>query len=252
MSTIPLRSQSYVIASGKGGSGKSTLCAGLASALALSGHRVIMMDADFGMRNLDIYTGLCEETLFDLNDYLEGRRSLKEVLTAHPQIPGLFLLAAPVGSCSLIPLYMKNIVTELSGLCDFLLIDAPAGIGEGLTLAAVGADHALVVSTPDQAGVADASVAADRLKRLGVQDRILICNRVKPRLISRGLGLNLDEMIDRVGLPIIGYVREDDGMIKVNQNMTNFLSARRLSPAARDIRDIARRLCGESVSLSLK
>lgn len=244
--------QTYVIASGKGGSGKSTLCAGLSAAIALSGRRVIAMDADFGMRNLDIYTGLCENTLFDLNDYLEGRATLQEVLTPHPRIPNLFLLAAPAGSCTLTASSMRSVSLELSGLCDFLLIDAPAGIGESLAVSAAGADHAFVVATPDQAGVADASVATDRLKELGVQDRILICNRVKPRLISKGMGLNLDRMIDLVGIPMIGYVREDDSMIRVNQDMTVLLSAKRLSPAGRDIRDIARRLCGESVPLSLR
>ena len=140
-------SVAYVVASGKGGSGKSTLCAGLAASLALSGKRVIALDADFGMRNLDIYTGMCEHTLFDLSDYLMGRVPLREVVTSHPEIRNLSLVAAPAQGIELDVGIMQRICQELRSWCDFLLVDAPAGIGEGLRIAAAGVDKALIVAT---------------------------------------------------------------------------------------------------------
>lgn len=244
--------QVYVIASGKGGSGKSTLCAGLASALALLGKRVIALDADFGMRNLDIYTGMCENTVFDLSDYLEGRVPLRETVTPHPEIRNLSLVAAPAHVPELDPEGMKRICRELSEWCDFLLIDAPAGIGEGLRLAAAGAERALLVATPDLAGVTDAQNAARVLDGYGVKKASLLVNRVRPKLISRGIGLNLDAMIDTVGAPILGYVREDDAMLRHRQNLCEMMKQKRLSPASGDIQNIARRLVGERVLLKLR
>lgn len=242
----------YVVASGKGGSGKSTLCAGLASALALLGKRVIALDADFGMRNLDIYTGMCENTLFDLSDYLLGRVSLREVVTPHPEVRNLSLVAAPARGIELDTETMRRICRELLTWCDFLLVDAPAGIGEGLRLAAAGADKALIVATPDLAGVTDAQNAARILAGYGIENAALLVNRVRPKLISRGIGLDLDAIIDTVGAPILGYVREDDGMLRYRQNLCEMMTQKRLSPASRDIQNIARRMAGERVALKLR
>lgn len=242
----------YVVASGKGGSGKSTLCAGLAAALALSGKRVIALDADFGMRNLDIYTGMCEHTLFDLSDHLLGRVPLREVVTNHPEIRNLSLVAAPARGIELDTETMRGVCRELRAWCDFLLVDAPAGIGEGLRLAAAGVDKALIVATPDLAGVTDAQNAARVLGEYGVENASLLVNRVRPRLISRGIGLDLDAIIDTVGAPILGYVREDDGMLRYRQNLCEMMTQKRLSPASRDIQNIARRMAGERVALKLR
>ncbi|MBR4866089.1 MAG: P-loop NTPase [Clostridia bacterium] len=242
----------YVVASGKGGSGKSTLCAGLASALALSGKRVIALDADFGMRNLDIYTGMCENTLFDLSDYLLGRVPLREVVTPHHEIRNLSLVAAPARGIELDTETMGRICRELRSWCDFLLVDAPAGIGEGLRLAAAGVDKALIVATPDLAGVTDAQNAARVLAGYGVENASLLVNRVRPKLISRGIGLDLDAIIDTVGAPILGYVREDDGMLRHRQNLCEMMTQRRLSPGAKDIQNIAKRMSGERVALKLR
>lgn len=244
--------RSYLFASGKGGSGKSTLCAGIAAALALSGRRVIAWDADLLMRNLDIYTGLYENALFDLSDVLAGRKSPEKALTPHPEIPGLFLLAAPAGKLSPGEEDMRRVAKELMPLCDYLLVDGPAGIGASFRLAAAAAERAIVVSTADLSSVGDAARAVSELESMGFQKLFLAANRVDPREISRGFGLNLDRMIDRAGIPMIGFVREDREILRLSQNVAALMRKKRPSPASRDMTDIARRLTGERVPLPLR
>ena len=245
-------SRAYLFASGKGGSGKSTLCAGIASALALSGKRVIAWDADLLMRNLDIYTGLYENTLFDLSDVLEGRKSAGEALTRHPEMPGLSLLAAPAKRITPTPEDMRRVAGELLPLCDYLLVDAPAGVDDSFRLAAAAADRAVIVSTADLSSVGDAALCAEELDTLGFRKLFLAANRVSPKEIGRGFGLNLDRMIDRVGVPLIGFVREDRTVIRLEQNVAALMRRKKPTPAARDMRDIARRLAGERVPLPLR
>ena len=245
-------SRAYLFASGKGGSGKSTLSAGIAAALAMSGKRVVAWDADLLMRNLDIYTGLYEHTLFDLSDVLEGRKSAGEALTPHPEIPGLSLLAAPAKRIAPAPEDMRRVARELLPLCDYLLVDAPAGIDDAFRLAAAAADRAIVVSTADLSSVGDAARCAEELDALGYRRLFLAANRVAPREIGRGFGLNLDRMIDRVGIPLIGFVREDRTVVRLDQNVSALMMRKKPPPAARDMRDIARRLTGERVPLPLR
>ena len=244
--------RAILFASGKGGSGKSTLCAGVAAALASLGKTVIALDADFGMRNLDIYMGLCEYALFDLSDFTEGRRELEDILTVHPEIPGLSLAAAPARPLAITPAEMKAIASALLERCDFLLVDAPAGVGSSLEVAAAGCEEAILVATPDLAAVNDAGVAAARLRAMGVRDARLAANRVQPKMISHGFGVNLDRMIDDVAVPMIGYVREDAAVARFGQNIVSMMQDKKPSMAARDMRDIAKRLLGEHVRLSLR
>ena len=245
-------SRAYLFASGKGGSGKSTLCAGVAAALALSGKRVIAWDADLLMRNLDIYTGLYENALFDLSDVLEGRKTPGAALTPHPEIPGLSLLAAPAKRIAPSPEDMRRVAGELLPLCDYLLVDAPAGIDDSFRLAAAATERAVIVSTADLSSVGDAARCAGELDAMGFRKLFLAANRVSPREIGRGFGLNLDRMIDRVGIPLIGFVREDRAIVRMEQNVAALMRRKKPTPAARDMRDIARRLTGERVPLPLK
>ena len=244
--------RAILFASGKGGSGKSTLCAGVAAALAGLGKTVIALDADFGMRNLDIYMGLCEYALFDLSDYVEGRMELGDILTEHPDVPGLYLAAAPAKPLMITPEKMKEITAALLEKCDYLLVDAPAGVGMALAVAAAGCEEAILVATPDLAAVNDAGIAAVNLSAMGIREVHLAANRVKPRMISRGFGVNLDRMIDDVAVPMIGYVREDAAVSRCGQNIVSMMWGKKEPMAAKDMQDIARRLLGEHVRLALK
>ena len=249
---FPASPRAYLFASGKGGSGKSTLCAGIAAALALSGRRVVAWDADLLMRNLDIYTGLYENALYDLSDVLMGRAEPEEALTPHPEIPGFSLLAAPAKKIEVSEEDMRLLSKKLLASCDYLLVDAPAGIGASFGLAAAAADRAIVVSTADLSSVGDAARCAEELDGAGYKKLFLAANRVSPREIGRGFGINLDRMIDRVGLPLIGFVREDRTILRLKQDVSALMRRKKPTPAARDLSDIARRLTGERVPLPLR
>ena len=148
---------SIVITSGKGGTGKTSLTGGVASCLAALGHRVLCIDMDIGLRNLDLSLGLSDRALMDFTDVLEGRCSLERAAVAHPVIRGLYLLTAPI----LLPVRplsgqaMAQLVRQAKEDFDFVLMDSPAGLGEGFQLAVCAADRAVVVCTTDASDLRD-------------------------------------------------------------------------------------------------
>jgi len=244
-----------VVASGKGGSGKTTVTAALSCSLAMRGKRVIAVDADIGLRNLDLALGLSDRTVFDFLDVINGRCALEKASVCHPLLPSLSLLAAPQLSCGeLVRVFtpetaygIRAVCAELSRQYDYVFVDSPAGIGQGLLLAAAGAASALLVVTPDLASVRDADQAAEVLSSIGVERQRLIVNRVRPPLIKKGGAMNIDDVIDAVSVQLMGIIPEDE-------SVTEALNAGRplcmgKSPAARAAANIARRLCGERVEL---
>lgn len=193
------------VVSGKGGTGKSTTAAALACCLAHMGRRVLAVDADAELRNLDLYLGLSDRAVLDYGDVLAGRCPPDRALTPSPVYPGLSLLAAPlepVGGG------LGGLIRALSGGFDYCLVDCPGGLGPGFREAAAAADRALVVSGTDPCSHRDAGRAAQALRDLGVADARLIVNRVSRRFL-RAADATLDDSIDRVGLRLIGYVPED-------------------------------------------
>lgn len=245
-------SEAIVVTSGKGGTGKSTVSAGLAAALALRGKKTIAIDADFGMRNLDIYLGLYERTIFDATDVIYGRCSVEEALTPHPDIAGLSLLAAPPIISGSYPSAraIKDLATEAKKLCDWCIIDCPAGTGEGFAAAVSGADRAILVTTPDLACITDSINAESLLRKMGIVNILIAVNRVRTKFINKGCGFDIDEIMDRIGEPLIGYVREDTEVIKSGQEISALISAgKRSCRLSRDIREIAARIDGENIPL---
>jgi len=244
-----------VIASGKGGSGKTTVTAALSCSLAMRRKRVMALDADVGLRNLDLALGLADRAVFDFLDVINGRCSLEKASVCHPLVQSLYLLAAPQLSYGELAQAftpevmdgMRALCSELSRHYDYVLVDSPAGIGPGLLLAAAGASSALIVATPDLACVRDADQAAEVLLSLGIERQRLIVNRVRPSLIDRGGALNIDDVIDGISVQLIGVIPEDE-------SVTACLNAGQPLPlgksrAARAVGNIARRLCGERVEL---
>lgn len=232
-----------LVASGKGGTGKSTTTAALACALAERGRRVICLDADAELRNLDLCLGLSDTALMDYGDVLEGRCPLEDALTPSPAFPALFLLAAPVEppqeqAVSLIP--------RLRQECDYCLLDCPSGL-TGASLWAACADLALIVATPDPCSQRDGARAAQVLAEHGLSKARLIINRVSRRLL-RSTAATLDDTIDSVGLQLIGYVPEDSGVTLALAQGVPLLSLYRRGAAAA-YRRIAGRLDGQRVPL---
>jgi septum site-determining protein MinD len=240
--------QVLAVISGKGGTGKTTLCAAVASCLAAEGQRVLCIDADIGLRNLDIALGMAELSIISFTDVLHANYDLSQA-TAHPQIPNLQLLTAPIReNAELISQEaFGDLLQQVRQQFDWCLIDAAAGIGAGFRLATRFADQIMVVSTPDPASLRDAACAADLLALDSINNLRLVVNRVDPKMFSR-MELTVDDVMDGVGLPLLGIVPEDANVVlAAAHNMPLILQSGKGASIA--CLHIARRLCGKRMPL---
>lgn len=233
----------YLITSGKGGTGKSTAAAGCAMALGSLGKRVLLVDADAGLRGLDLLLQMEESVAFDLGDVLAGRCDADSALLAVPGFPSVFLLAGPARTrdfCD--PTAFRNLMTRLSEQFDFILIDGPAGFGTGFSVAAAGADAALVVALPDELSLRGAAKAVLELREAGIEEAFLLVNRFPKK--PRGCP-GIDRMIDGTRLQLLGVVPEDARLLPGSRE--TLAEAKR--PAAGAFSRLGRRLSGEYVPL---
>lgn len=239
--------QTIVVASGKGGTGKTSITAGVGCALAELGHRCLMIDADVGMQSLDMALGVHNFAAFDFADAARGNIALADAAVPLADFPQASVLAAPPELEELAANTLRTIarnVREME-LYDFVLIDAPAGLGEGFRMAARAADAGVIVATADPICLRGSERTARELEACGVVNLRLVVNRVRPSLMERGLP-NIDDAIDMSGAQLLGYVPEDESVIvSAAHGVPSLLTPR--SRAARAYRNIARRLVGEQV-----
>lgn len=234
------------VTSGKGGTGKTSLVGAVGSCLAALGCPTLCIDMDVGLRNLDLTLGLSDRALMDFTDVVEGRCSLEKAVVEHPEIRELFLLTAPFS----LPLNvsegaMRELLRQARSLYKYILLDAPAGLGEGFRLATCGCDRAVVVSTTDASALRDAQRTVGELTRRGVEQIHLVVNRVQPKLL-RKLHTTIDDAMDAAGLPLLGVVPEDNQvMLSANQGRPLILCANK--GAAVGYRNIALRVAGQKV-----
>ena len=240
--------QCIAVVSGKGGTGKTSLTAGVGEALALMGHRVLCIDCDAGLRNLDLALGLTDRALMDFSDVMSGRCTLEEAVVSHPKYPSLFLLAAPLvfGGFSVEPEQVTALMSQIRESFDYCLVDAPAGLGQGFRMATQEADHVMVVTTTDVTALRDAQRTVMELDRFPNGKVHLIVNRVAKKLL-RQLHTTIDDAMDAAGLPLLGVVPEDADIPKcLNQGTPlrddNFY-------AARAYYNIAKRIAGYKAPL---
>lgn len=241
--------QCIAVVSGKGGTGKTSFTAGVGSALALSGKRVLCLDCDVALRNLDLALGLTDRALMDFTDVAEERCALETAAVEHPDIPGLYLLTAPTRSqdCPVSEEQMIRMLKQVRQDFDYCFLDAPAGLGGGFQLATCGADRAVVVATADASSLRDAQHTVMELQRFPVGRLHLTVNRVRKKLL-RSMHATIDDAIDRAGLPLIGVIPEDDALpLYLNKGAPLLLNSKRGAAAA--YRNIARRLDGQRVPL---
>lgn len=241
--------QCIAVASGKGGTGKTSFTAGVGAALALSGRRVLCLDCDIGLRNLDLALGLSDRTLMDFSDVAQNRCSLELAAVEHPKIPGLFLLTAPARPHGrpVTEIQMADLLREVRRRFDFCLLDAPAGLGRGFQLATCAADRCVVVTTADASSLRDAQHTVMELNRFPAGRLHLVVNRVRKKLL-RQLHATIDDAIDKAGLPLLGVVPEDDALpLCMNRGVPILLADGQ--SAATAYRNIAKRLQGERVPL---
>ena len=238
------------VLSGKGGTGKTSVCAAVSTAMARDGYKVLAIDCDVGLQNLDISLGMSDAGALSFLDVSEGGYDLSQA-AVHPLYPNLFFLTAPVNrhADSVNRDSFGEMLKAARKEFDFIFLDAPAGIDAGFELAAVFAQRIVLVTLADPAAVRDATRAGQRLELMGKQDVRLVVNRVNRKIFS-SLSVTIDDVMDSTGLPLLGVVPED-------QNVT--LAAAFGHPlmeytnrgAAKACRAIARRILGMHVPLSL-
>ena len=236
--------------SGKGGTGKTTLCAAVAGSLSKLGKSVLCIDLDVGLRNLDISLGMRDEATVSFLDVMEARCALDDA-PQHPLLPGLRLLTAPViGQNERIDEDgFFELLRQARERFDWVFLDAPAGIGDFFRLAVRRATHSIVVTQADPACLRDAQRAGALAKELGPQWARVVVNRVNPRIYNR-LRTNVDDIMDTVGLPLLGLVPEHVDVLLSAAWGVPLCNAD--CPPAAACRNIARRLEGESVPLMLR
>lgn len=246
---MEVHGQCIGVVSGKGGTGKTSFTAGVGAALALSGQRVLCLDCDTGLRNLDLALGLSDRALMDFSDVAQGRCSLNLAAVEHPKIPGLFLLTAPARSRShpVSEEQMTTLLEEVRRNFDYCLLDAPAGLGSGFLLATCAADRCVVVSTADTSSLRDAQHTVMELNHFPRGTLHLVVNRVRKKML-RNMHSTIDDAIDRAGLPLLGVVPEDDALpLCMNRGVPIVLADGQAAAAA--YRNIAKRIQGERVPL---
>ena len=242
--------QVIVITSGKGGVGKTTTSANIGTGLAAIGNRVVLVDTDIGLRNLDVVMGLENRIVYDLVDVTHGNCRLKQALIKDKRFENLCLLpAAQTKDKSAVePEQMKELCGKLKEEFDYVIIDCPAGIEMGFKNAIAGADKAVVVTTPEISAVRDADRIIGLLEAAELRNPTLIVNRIRPRMVKNGDMMDINDMIDILAIELLGVVPEDEKIV---------ISTNRGEPAVLDMnswagqayRNIAKRITGENVPL---
>ncbi len=244
--------EALAILSGKGGTGKTSICAGVATALASDGFRVLCIDCDVGLRNLDIPLGLADTAALSFLDVCRGNYA-QEKVTPHPLFEGLHFLTAPM-NCSpedIDPQAFAAMVRSARERYDYVFLDAPAGVDAGFRLAAANADRVLLVTGSDPAAVRDAGRTGQVLELMGKTNVRLIVNRVNTKLVST-MARTVDDIMDDAGLPLIGLVPEDANVVLSAAFGKPLLTYAKKCDAAAACRRIAKRIQGMPVAIALR
>ena len=240
------------VLSGKGGTGKTSVTAAVACALAEAGRRILCIDCDVGLRNLDISLGLADSCPLSFLDICEGGYPLSQA-TVHPRFSGLRFLTAPM-SCppESIPVSRFGaFLMQARSSFDFIFLDAPAGVDAGFKLAATFADRCILVTGPGPGAVRDAARTAQVLELMGKTNVRLVVNRVSPRM-ARAMDTTVDDVMDTAGLPLLGIVPEDKNVTLAAVFNQPLLSFKPRSAAAKACVRISKRILGQPEPISIR
>lgn len=240
--------EAIVVTSGKGGVGKTTTTANIGTALASMGKRVVVVDGDTGLRNLDVLMGLENRIVFTLLDVLEEKCKLKQALIKDKRFENLFLLptAQTRDKDDISTNDMMNLVNELKKDFDYILIDCPAGIEQGFENAVVGADRALIVVNPEVTSVRDADRVIGKLDAKGVENHQLVINRLNYEMAQNGEMLDKNDIVEILAVKLIGIV-PDDRNITISTNRGEPIVLQNETLAGKAFLNIAKRIMGENV-----
>lgn len=240
--------QVIVITSGKGGVGKTTTSANIGTALASLGNKVVVVDGDTGLRNLDVLMGLENRVIYTLVDAIEGKCRLNQAMIKDKRLKDLYLLptAQTRDKNDIKSEDMLALVEKLREEFDYILIDCPAGIEQGFENAVIGADWAIVVVNPEITSVRDADRVIGKLDAKGISRHELIVNRINPAMSKKGEMLGVNDIIDCLAIKLIGVV-PDDKSVTVSTNKGEPVVLESSSTAGKAFSNIAKRICGEEV-----
>lgn len=239
-----------VITSGKGGVGKTTTSANLGTALAMLDKKVVLVDTDIGLRNLDVVMGLENRIVFDIVDVVNEHCRLKQALIKDKRFESLCLLPAAQtkDKTAVSPHQMRNLTNDLRQEFDYILVDCPAGIEQGFKNAIAGADAAIVVATPEVSSVRDADRIIGLLEAAGLKETQLIINRIRPKMVKKGDMMDIADILDILSIELLGVVPEDESIV-ISTNRGEPAVMGNNSPAGEAYRRIARRIIGERVPM---
>ena len=209
-----MKARKIVLTSGKGGVGKTTATVNIGAALAKRGHRVILVDTDIGLRNLDLVLGLEKRIVFDLVEVVEGRCQVRQALIKDKRFESLAILPAAQtrNKDAITEEQMARLIDELATMADYVLIDCPAGIEGGFRNAIAGADEAIVVTTPEVSAIRDADRVIGKLAERSIPMRLIV-NRIRPDMVRSGDMLSIDDVCEILSIELLGIIPDDEEII---------------------------------------
>jgi len=244
--------KSFVVTSGKGGVGKTTITSNLGTALALLDKKVCVVDADIGLRNLDVVMGLENRVVYDLVHVIEGECRLKQALIKHKKAEGLYLLPASQTRSkeAITPDQMRELIVKLKeeGQFDYIFVDCPAGIEHGFRNAIAAADEALIVTTPEISAIRDADRVIGLLQAAEIYEPKLVINRLALNMVKSRQMMDKEDIIDILAIDLLGVIPEDEQII-VSTNTGDPIVFMDDSKSANAFKRIARRIEGEEVPI---
>ncbi len=242
-------SEVIVVTSGKGGVGKTTTCANIGAGLAMLGKKVVLIDTDIGLRNLDVVMGLENRIVFNLVDVVEGNCKLRQALIRDKRFENLYLLpcAQTRDKTAVTPDQMRLLTYELSQEFDYILLDCPAGIEQGFQNAVAGATRAIVVTTPEVSAIRDADRILGLLQSMDIYQVDLVVNRLRVDMMKRGDMMSPQDVVDILGVHLIGIVYDDESIV-ISTNHGEPLILKE-SLASKAYFNICQRILGQNVPL---
>ncbi len=244
------KGKAIVITSGKGGVGKTTTTANIGTGLAMLGYKVVVVDTDIGLRNLDVVMGLENRIVYDIVDVIEGTCRLKQGLIKDKRFEGLFLLPAAQtrDKTAIKPEQMLELVGKLKEEFDYIIIDSPAGIEQGFKNSIAGADEAYIVTTPEVSAVRDADRVIGILEANGLHEPKLIVNRIRYEMVKKGDMMNVEDIVDILAIDLLGIIPDDESIV-ISTNKGEPVIAEEKPLAAKAFRNICDRIVGKEVEL---